>query len=286
VVGSLIKVFVAIWGVFICVGVLIAKAYQVFSIFILFLLGFPLIGLLANPNTEVIPQAALKLFIKLHLYGPVWALALLAMNILIFINWGGEGGSGAGTIMTAFMILAGLSIVQNTQDFANIFAQAQWGTGGAAHGFMRDAMASVRTVSMAAAGASSYLPQKVSSAGTGVIGAGTGAVVGATAGLMTLNPGLIASGAMVGASKGYSVGQTAGEHTMKSIHAISNTLGGKSQSGINAYAKELSGPLGQSASKTMNFVRSLTGSDNKNLKNPFDNLKSGKQGGTRNGQAT
>ncbi len=281
IISSVVKCCVALWGIFICIGVLVAKGYQVFSVFILFLLGFPLIGLLGHPSTENITLGGLKLFLKLHLYGPIWGLALLAMNCVIFARWGTEGGAGTGSIMTAFLILAGLSIIQNTQDFAGIFSSFNWGSGGSAHGFMRDAMAGVRTGAGMAAVSSGIITQK----GAGFAG---GAMVGAAAGVVGLagGPGAV----MALAKAGYSFGSKAGEHSTKSINAVSNNLAGRHRQGLGPYIQNVfpsgegsKGKSGYSPSKAFAAVRSAN-SSYKGSKSPYDikgsNVKGGGSGTT------
>ncbi len=244
--ASLIKVFVAIWGIFIVIGVLIAKCYQVISILVLFLLGFPIIGCFGHPATEHIPVNALKLWIKLHLYAPMWALTLLVFNLVIFMNWGPEGGGGAGSIMTTFTILAGLSIVQNASDFANIFTNFNWGSGSSAHGFMKDAMSTVRTVALGASAVSGEFGQKVAKFGAGGAGA---AILGGGAGALGMlgGPGVSMAAAKAFGNMGYKAGSMVGEHGTKALNAVSNSLAGKSgkdRPGISQYLNKLVTPDG------------------------------------------
>jgi hypothetical protein len=244
--ANLIKFFVSVWGIFIVIGVLIAKCYQVISILVLFLLGFPIIGCLGHPATEHIPINALKLFIKLNLYAPMWALALLVLNIVIYMNWGPEGGGGAGSIMTTFTILAGLSIIQNAQDFANIFTNFHWGVGGSAHGFMKDAMGSVRTAALGVGAVTGEFGQRVGKIGGGTVGSALGGSVGALAGIPS---GQSIQMAKAGANLGKKVGGAVGEHSTKAMNAVANSLTSKKRgTGVSKLLNEYTGGGGQDTS--------------------------------------
>ena len=74
-------------------------------------------------------MGALRLFIKLLAYSPVWALALVMLYLIPNINFG-IADLGVGSLLTAFAVFAGLQVVSDTKELAGLFANF----GGAASG--------------------------------------------------------------------------------------------------------------------------------------------------------
>ncbi len=217
IINSILRVFVSLWGVFICFSILIAKGYQLIMIFILFFLGFPAIGLLGHPSTEHIPVNALKVFIKYHLYGPIWALVLVAMNILTLLNWGSVFSPGIGSFVSAFMILAGLTLIQNAQDVTALFSTNHGGQGGSASNFMRDGMSVIRTAASVVTGAS-----VVGAAVSGQRAQGVASAIGSAAGSMA--GGMFHPSNFVGTRVGSAIGSHVATAPLKALNTVSNSI--------------------------------------------------------------
>ena len=238
--NSLMRFIICLWGVFIIISILLAKGFQLIMIFVLIFLGYPAIGLYGNPATEAYPQSFFKLFVKYHLYCPMWALALVALNLLAGLNWSVISGSAVGVFATSFMILGGLTLVQNSQDLAALFTTSAGGTGGTASNFMKDAMSVIRTAGIAGQALTSPFMQQMAGHAGGATGALAGGVVGAAGGLIqgvsaptggpqSVSPTLltsIASGASSGAGQGFNSGKILSSGGSKALNMVSNSLAG------------------------------------------------------------
>lgn len=210
--NNLLKIFICIFGVITIVTVLLAKMYQVVSIFVMYFLGFVFIGLLGHPSTQTISLSGLKLFLKLHLYTPIWALMLLIMHLIIHVQLGQDGALSA--IMTVFATLAALQLIQHTSDFAAIFANFHWRAGDS--GAMEKA---VRT-------------------GAGVTALATApAVQGAISNLASGGLGSLAGRAGLSSGTAGAIASVAGKTVaapLKALHMVSNTLSGNKAGGIHS----------------------------------------------------
>lgn len=118
--ASILKVIVSLWGLFICIGVLLSKFFQVASLIVIFFLGPIFCGLTASPATEGIARQGFLLMLKYQLYSVIWAIALMVLYIIGSVNFGAES-LGVGNLLSAFAILAGLQLVQNAEAFASLF---------------------------------------------------------------------------------------------------------------------------------------------------------------------
>jgi len=132
--ASILKIIVSLWGLFICIGVLLSKFFQVASLIVIFFLGPIFCGLMASPSTDHIAKQGFLLMLKYQLYSVIWSLALMVLYIIGSINFGAET-LGVGNLLSAFAILAGLQLVQNAEAFASIFTQ---GGAGISVGSARD----------------------------------------------------------------------------------------------------------------------------------------------------
>jgi hypothetical protein len=182
-VGGLLKIIISLWGIVICIGVLFAKFMQVISLLIVFFLGPIFAGLAAHPRTEQISRAGLNLMLKLQLYSVIWAIALLGLYLVEHIRFGDEI-LGAGNILTAFAVLAGLMIIEHSQEFAGLLASTGGGSLGSAKsewsGFYKSATG-MALMAGGAVGAAKGGVQKLTGekgqAAVGLAGAAVGAII-------------------------------------------------------------------------------------------------------------
>jgi hypothetical protein len=119
-VASFLKIVISFWGLTICIGVILSKFYQVVSLIILFFLGPIFAGFIAHPNTEHISWSGFNLILKLQLYSVIWSIALVILYLIgsirfININLATEN------LFSAFAILAGLKLMQNSDGIAQLF---------------------------------------------------------------------------------------------------------------------------------------------------------------------
>lgn len=257
IVSGILKIFISVFGILIVIGVLIAKMYQVVSIFVLLFLGFVFIGLLGHPSSQNICLSGLKLFLKLHLYTPIWALTLLILHWVVHIKFT-SNLAGISGILTVFAVLAALQVIQNTSDFAGIFSNFNWKTGDTGQRIFSDTVKAAQTTALAAGVATSAPTQKLAGLATG----GAGALIGMFGG-----PG--------GAAKGFALGQKLGAGSMKSMNVISNTVS-KKGAGINQYSSQIS----QAANKAGAFIKDKAFSGIKSP-NPYNAPGSKASGGRK-----
>jgi len=255
-VGSLLRIIVSLWGLVICVEVLLAKFFQVASLVVLFLLGPVLAGLVSNPKTESIARNGLNLTLNLILNSIIWAIALLGLYLVTHITYGVET-LGTANILTSMAILAGLQLIRNSDKFASLFAPG----GGGHMNHMGGAWAAAIGTTMAAGRIMSDTKKVISEKGKSGGFAGTaGSVAGAAVGALV--PG-------IGPSRGGRWGAAFSQTGASALSSLSNTSGGQAMSsgfnnvlqkfGMGRSSNPYDAPGSRSATKTQGFSKGRKG---------------------------
>ena len=228
-VNSFLRMVCALWGTVIIFSVLLAKFYQIVMIFLLYFLGYVVIGLYGNPETEGYPKSFWLIFLKYHLFSPVWALALVAINLLAGVNWSILLGQNMGVFGNVLMILGGFTVFQNNQDLAALFSTDK-DKGGSAKEFMRDGMALMRTAGIATQVLSGAPMQYAAAKATGLAGGAVGAAGGVMPGAWSaINGGgfeALGSAVSGGFNAGSQKGSALGAGGVKSMNMVANSLTG------------------------------------------------------------
>jgi|GEM_PF-5888049 hypothetical protein len=220
--NSGIQTFVALFGILICIAILIAKGYQVVMLILYFFLMFAFFGCYGHPDWEDLTFAGAWAYIKLLFQNVIWGVGFYLLNLIPHLNWTPTGqAAGQGTIMTAFGLLSALMVIQNSKDIADVFTKTKSHFEGSAGQIFRDV---TRVMGLGLGGAN--LASRVLEASTGQIGqkvaggvgGGVGAATGALGGLLIGNP-------TAGAKLGMKVGSTVGQQSTKAVNAVSKTLG-------------------------------------------------------------